>query len=64
MREIRYWVTKEFISKVSSGDRGASPGECGHRDVHPVESRAITPQGRGCVLARAVGIATLGEDEG
>ncbi len=26
-------VTKEFTSKQSSGDRGASPGERGHRDV-------------------------------
>ncbi len=26
-------VTTEFIGKVSSGDRGASPGERGHRGV-------------------------------
>ncbi len=42
--------TKKFISKWLSGDRGASPG------------RSRAQERRGCVMARAVGIATLGED--
>jgi hypothetical protein len=31
-------------------------------EAHPVESRAITPQGKGCVEARVVGITSPGED--
>ncbi len=40
------------------GGRGASSEVRGHRNVHPVESRAITSQGTGYVVVRTVRITT------
>ncbi len=40
------------------GGRGACSVVRGHTYVHPVESRAITPQGTGYVVVRTVGITT------